>query len=50
LATLMCAFVLIMSPNGKQDAGDQSHAQNDSRGSGYFDDESPSWVKWHTLF
>jgi hypothetical protein len=38
---------LLRSPNGKQDADDQTDTENDSRDPGSFDDERPSWVKWH---
>ena len=35
---------------GKQNAGDHSDAEYEGRDPGRFDDESPSWVKWHAPF
>jgi hypothetical protein len=39
------ALALLDWPNGKQDVGDHSHAENDNGDPGHVDDESPSWVK-----
>jgi len=38
------ALALLDWPNGKQDVGDHSHAENDNGDPGHVDDESPSWV------